>query len=220
LCSAILASCTSFYYYTLDFVLALCRMRTIPDRVVRFFTVTRFIALPVFVILIKGHVYSWGGAVFLFALAADIRRFKDKARTEQGLNLTADKMLVLSLFLIAYLAAPASSTPGSMNAQTIENIFFYLVVFFQIILGFGLWKLWKKKYPFPTSRLGQLSLWMCAVSIIDLFLEHTRILPPETLQGNPALGLAFVTSLLSAFPLFRAYINICDAPDNITPIKT
>lgn len=165
--SALLASLTSFYYYALDFILALWQRSRFPDHIVRLFTRIRLVVPPMIALLCLA-LYSpeiaigMTGPVGFLLLGADIHRFKDKKSTEKGLNLLADKVWCLCLF---YLVFPVF-TMGSGGVWPV------VVALYHIVSAVGLWILWKKNMPIPVSSLGRLSLWLYATFVIAACFDH------------------------------------------------
>lgn len=201
--SALLASLTSFYYYALDFILALWQRSRFPDHIVRLFTRIRLVVPPMIALLClalytPAITIHMTGLVGFLLLGADIHRFKDKKPTEKGLNLLADKVWVLCLIYIALHVV------GSVLASGMGLV----ISLYYIVSAVGLWILWKKNMPLPVSSLGRLSLWLYATSVIAWFGQLIYGIKAVTSMTLFVCGL-FI-SLLSLIPLGVAFLKADD----------
>ena len=212
--SALLASLTSFYYYALDFIrIVWIKQSQWPPKILRFCTLARFVMVPLaFVVHDPRHDHLWAG-LSLFTLALNVHRFQKTSSTDTALNLTADQMCFFSFFLKCLLSKPLYKMPTSPTTYALEELewfFTWLMVAIYLTRGVCCWKMWKMKCAFPVSRLGQISLWMLAVFMLNTCLEqwHLHLYP---LHPEIPPVFSFLTSFFSAIPLFIKYIRSYDA---------
>lgn len=166
--SAILASCASFYYYVIDFVLILWGREGIPDKAARFLTYIRLVTPLLLVISIYQRSPFWSGIVVLTNLAANMHRFKNQPRTERILNLGADKMLILAWLLGGYFINDGFLYP-------LEGFFTCLLSLPLLISVVNLFRSWKKKSTPSVSYWVPLALYMLAVSAMIQVIKHSSL---------------------------------------------